>query len=273
MDAISHLLVTYSLNALWQVPLILAAAALCARLMRRAPAAFRHRVWLAALVLSALLPLVSLGRATDDHNAKSTAAEQSQMGSLRPHSNGSTHFFSWWNERSYRQSLLFSPLLTWFLVGGYAAFCAYRLARFAYAWRRTLLFRQLSHPRALPDNLRRAAEQAVGAFHCSNIPVLCSSETAGPVTVGFRRPVLILPERFFTEISEADFSSAICHELAHVQRHDFVSNLLCELLSLPVSLHPATAVIKARIEQTRELACDEIAPPTLPIAPPMPVRC
>lgn len=91
------------------------------------------------------------------------------------------------------------------------------------------------------------------------IQVLYSAETAVPVTMGFRRPTLVLPEKFFASVTEAEFSSAICHELAHTRRHDFVLNLVYELLSLPISIHPATATIKDRIGQTRELVCDEMA--------------
>ncbi len=71
--------------------------------------------------------------------------------------------------------------------------------------------------------------------------------------------MLILPERFFTEVSEPDFSSALCHELAHIQRHDFLLNLLYELVSVPVSFHPAVMCLKNRIALTRELASDETA--------------
>src|SRR4029077_14061527 len=53
--------------------------------------------------------------------------------------------------------------------------------------------------------------------------------------------------------------SRLGHELAHIRRHDFLLNLVYELLILPISFRPAAALIKARIDQTRELACDEIA--------------
>jgi len=36
-------------------------------------------------------------------------------------------------------------------------------------------------------------------------------------------------------------------------------NLICELVSLWVSFHPAAWLMKARINQTRELACDDLA--------------
>jgi hypothetical protein len=103
------------------------------------------------------------------------------------------------------------------------------------------------------------------AFSLPHTPILCSPGSAGPATVGFRRPVLVLPESFFTgNLSEEDLYSAFSHELAHIRRHDFLFNLLTEIVSVPVWFHPCAALIKARIAQTRELACDEIAAPMLP---------
>jgi hypothetical protein len=54
------------------------------------------------------------------------------------------------------------------------------------------------------------------------------------------------------------------HELAHVKRRDFLLNLVHELLILPISFHPATWLIKAHIEESREMACDELAAGSLP---------
>jgi hypothetical protein len=49
-------------------------------------------------------------------------------------------------------------------------------------------------------------------------------------------------------------------------RRDFLFNLLYEVASLPVCFHPCAALIRSRIAQTRELACDEIAAQMLPTA-------
>jgi len=46
--------------------------------------------------------------------------------------------------------------------------------------------------------------------------------------------------------------------MAHVKRRDFLTNLLCEIISLPISFHPLTFLIKQQIDRTRELACDEL---------------
>lgn len=64
------------------------------------------------------------------------------------------------------------------------------------------------------------------------------------MTLGTFRPVLIFPRKYFDTVSEADFASAVAHELAHVRRHDFLLNLIYEVLRLPVSFHPAAFLIK-----------------------------
>src|SRR5581483_4006156 len=53
-------------------------------------------------------------------------------------------------------------------------------------------------------------------------------------------------------------TSAIGHELVHVSRRDYLFNLICELAWLPLSFHPAAALVRRRIRQTRELRCDEL---------------
>jgi len=47
--------------------------------------------------------------------------------------------------------------------------------------------------------------------------------------------------------------------MAHIQRRDFAINFLCELLTLPISFHPAAGLIKVQLASSRELACDELA--------------
>jgi hypothetical protein len=95
------------------------------------------------------------------------------------------------------------------------------------------------------------------------VPILLSLEGKGPATLGIRNPVLVLPEWLLSQASEDEISSTLSHELAHIRRHDFLLNLVYELFLLPISFHPAAALIKARIDQTREWACDEIAAESL----------
>jgi len=129
VDTTSGLLVTYLVNAVWQVPTITIAAALCSRLMRRVPSEYTHRLWVAALLLGTLLPLLSIGTTFGRSATTLTVAAQPQgdAPSLRP--DASTHILSWLQGRSYRQPLFLTPFLTWLLTLLYAASFCYSLAR------------------------------------------------------------------------------------------------------------------------------------------------
>jgi hypothetical protein len=67
-----------------------------------------------------------------------------------------------------------------------------------------------------------------------------------------------LPEKFCHDASEDVLLSVIAHETAHVARRDYLTKLLVEFISLPISFHPVTFFIKRQIERERELACDEL---------------
>jgi TonB family protein len=60
----------------------------------------------------------------------------------------------------------------------------------------------------------------------------------------------------------ADLHTVIAHEFAHIHRKDFLKNLLYQLLSLPVTYHPLHWLTRARITESREMVCDQMATAT-----------
>jgi TonB family protein len=70
--------------------------------------------------------------------------------------------------------------------------------------------------------------------------------------------LIILPESFLNITSEETLTAVLGHELAHIRRRDYGLNLVYEFLSLFVSFHPAVTIMKRKINQTREMACDEL---------------
>jgi beta-lactamase regulating signal transducer with metallopeptidase domain len=257
----SQLLITFLINSMWQIPLVAAIAALCARLVRHAPSAYRHFVWVAALGLCLGLPLASLRSSTDAAGNLSLLASQAgpnDRARLGSQNTPASYRFSLLR-RNHIRAVTFAPLAIAFLVCSYIGVFLYRAARIGWSLRNTIRFRDAGYPRALGNQMSAIANHCADAFVLRNVTILCSPAALVPVTLSFPRPTLILPPRFFTEVSEADFSSVLCHELAHIKRHDFLLNLLYEIVSIPVFFHPAAAVIKNRIAMTRELACDEAA--------------
>jgi hypothetical protein len=85
-----------------------------------------------------------------------------------------------------------------------------------------------------------------------------SCEVSSPMVVGLVAPVLLLPEGFARHTDD-EVRAALCHELAHVKRRDYVVNLICQVVALPVVWHPVTYAVQQRIRRTREMVCDAMA--------------
>lgn len=261
MAETSQLVATFILNAIWQITAITALALLCTKLLYRAPSRFSHGVWIAALGACLLIPTATV--VLQHREATGRASEVAPTAQPDPAAEPSARAIPV-SFHSLSRSVSFSPRILYALLWVYGIVLLFHVARLAWFGYQTRSVCQLAYPRPLPPALARIVEHCVRSFSLPCVSVLCT-ELSGPATLGFGRPLLLLPETFFLDaFPEDDLSSAISHELAHVLRRDFLFNLLYEIASLPVCFHPCVALILSRIAQTRELACDEIAAQMLP---------
>jgi beta-lactamase regulating signal transducer with metallopeptidase domain len=254
IETISRLTQMVLLNAAWQVVAVLLAAAVCARLLRHSPARQTHLIWVGALLLATLVPLwsvwpanlgapeVLLPLAIDEQPAGRAGVAPVAGTSLRPWAGGA-------------------------LAATYLCFVLFRVARLAWAYRRTRGIRSNARFTPLSAPLRQATDHCTAALGVAPVRILRSPRIDGPVTLGWREPVIVLPDNLFEETSSEVLRSVVGHELAHIKRRDFALNLIYELLSIPVAIHPAVAFIKRKVQASRELACDELVADTVLDAP------
>ena len=264
MQTIDRMIVGYLLNSFWQITVIAALALLGSTFLRRAPGRYRYVLWVLCLAACAVVPTATMmmqvraGGPSDGGAA--TFAETSTHVAVA-HQGG----WSFLSLRSRSRPVLFAPVLLNAAAWAYLILLGLRCLQFAWIYRRTSRVRRLAYERSVTPVLAQAAEICRELFSIPAVPLLCSEEIASPSTVGWRNPVLLVPVSFFTDdIREEDAISALSHEMAHIRRGDFALNLVYELISVPLCFHPATAFIKTRIAQTRELACDEMAVRLLP---------
>src|SRR5207253_6406033 len=125
------------------------------------------------------------------------------------------------------------------------------------AWRRTKAIVQSAYECQFPGPVETIMGKCQTAIGVGRVRILCSASVAVPITVGVSNPSIILPERLLRDVDEEVLTSAIGHELVHVARRDYLTNLIYELIYVPLSFHPAAALLRRRIKQTRELCCDE----------------
>ena len=247
MERIDGLVVTFLLNALWQVPIAVAVGLLGDRLLRRAPARLRHALWLAVLMVAVALPAAS---------PWPSRLPASRKASPPPVPDPAAYVATWRAAFPVDESR--------FPAGaGVAVAALWTLSLLAHgcrlglAWNRTRRLARGACPLEIPDGFAPVLARCRSVLGVRDGEILGSPEIASPVTLGALRPLILLPSRFFDSASADETASALGHELAHVRRRDYAVNVLCELLLLPVAFHPAVRCLRRRIAETREMACDE----------------
>ena len=80
-----------------------------------------------------------------------------------------------------------------------------------------------------------------------------------PTTIGWLRPMILLPASTLTGLLPTQIEAILAHELAHIRRHDYLVNLLQSLLETLLFYHPAVWWVSRRIRDEREFCCDELA--------------
>ncbi|MCC6504705.1 MAG: energy transducer TonB [Aquimonas sp.] len=88
--------------------------------------------------------------------------------------------------------------------------------------------------------------------------VLVSEQVSSLMTVGWIRPVILIPASVLTGIPAAHLDLLILHEIAHIRRADWLLNLGQLLVETLLFFHPAVHWISATVRRDRELCCDDL---------------
>lgn len=87
--------------------------------------------------------------------------------------------------------------------------------------------------------------------------LLISKQVAGPVSLGFLDPAILIPRAFLGTLSDAEFDHIVMHELAHLRRRDDWTNLAQRVIGAALPIHPAVYWLSHRMSLEREMACDD----------------
>ncbi len=255
METLSRYLLTFLFNSLWQIPLIAAVAFVACKLMRNGPASHRHAVWVAALFVSILLPLASLRTCRRDAEAVFSAPNAPKLPAIRPGAaTGTTNSFP----LTARGTVLYARTTATILSALYLLFLVFRFAKLARAWMRTVEIRRGALTAVGPPVAMQVWDRCLRAFGLHEVLLCSSPHVTSPVAAGEWRKTIILPEPLLSSTNEDILTTAIGHEMAHLARHDFALNVLYELVSLPIAFHPVSWLIRRILDETREMACDEL---------------
>lgn len=250
MKILETWLLSFLLNSLWQIPLLVAGACVVASVVRRLGPAAEHRVWACALVLASALPACSglpwqwlrvpLAWTVAHHYGEARVSvvmgPGTGLGALP------------------LPSTLFAAV-----AAAYALLCTWFGARFLWRWWRLRALRRDATAVTLSSQTRLFWQQCSVRFRVGSVSLATSPRVFGPVTLGIRRRLVLLPAGMLSRLPESDLRAVIAHEFAHIRRNDFLTNLMYECLALPVSYHPAFRLARQRMMETREMICDQLA--------------
>jgi beta-lactamase regulating signal transducer with metallopeptidase domain len=277
IETLNKFIIAYLLNALWQVPLLWLAAEIIARLMKPVRSAMVHRVWVGCLGLAVLMPAAPLlcpavAKATPGADRIGISAQtgarietQAIVPAAGPKnlldapqvSFGETNQQTVAGQQPAR-SIAWMQLGIRALCVAYVLSVLFALAKLAWGLWRTARLLRGAQPAELAPGLLRVWERCRVRSGLSCVKLLSSPQVTSPSTLTLRGSYILLPKNI-DECAETEMSAALCHELAHIKRHDFLKNLAYELLAAPLSFHPALHGITRGVQVTRELACDDMA--------------
>jgi TonB family protein len=236
--------------------LIFLAAWIASRLARNSGPRLEHRIWVSALILETILPGCAI-QPVDAWRWLSGLL----LSSTAPHT-GEARIVLGPAVANGAGALHFPPFLVAVLLMAYSAVLLYWSGRLAWGLWQTHLILRHSQPIALEDELAQSCVRSSRVFkerqqsESHALEIAASSMISGPVTVGLRRWVLLVPPGFLEGVAPDDLDALLAHEFAHMQRRDFAKNVLYGLLSIPASHHPLLWLTRARLAESRELVCD-----------------
>ena len=79
-----------------------------------------------------------------------------------------------------------------------------------------------------------------------------------PLTVGYLKPVILLPIGTLSSVPPQQLEAILLHELAHIRRKDYLINVLQSVVEMFFFYHPAAWWLSRLIREEREHICDDM---------------
>jgi beta-lactamase regulating signal transducer with metallopeptidase domain len=131
------------------------------------------------------------------------------------------------------------------------------LVRFTAGWGVTRWIRRRAVAMQSAIVLKAAAEATV-RWGLPSATLLASAHVDGPVVVGVRAPAILLPRDLEQHLAADALPPLLAHELAHVQRRDYLANLAQSLADTILWCSPGARWISRVVRETREYCCDDV---------------
>jgi len=246
--------VTWSLlNFLWQGAVLGLALVAGLRISARAPSSLRYAICCAAFGGMVLCPIFTFARLELYHNTQALPTVAAATASLTSLPQADS---VWAASRintliSWMDGHLMAILVIW--LAGALIFCIRVLASIAATERL-----ETASIAPASDDVQSLASNLASKLKVT-VPfrVIISRNVTAPGVIGWRNPSILLPCASLQGLSPEQAETILAHELAHIQRRDYLVNLLQIAVETMLYYHPATWWASRQIRREREHCCDD----------------
>jgi beta-lactamase regulating signal transducer with metallopeptidase domain len=89
------------------------------------------------------------------------------------------------------------------------------------------------------------------------VTVWISEKVESPLTIGFWKPVILLPVAVFNHLSCSQVEAVLTHELYHIKRNDYLINIFLTVAEVIFFFNPFARMMFNMVKKERENSCDD----------------
>lgn len=90
-----------------------------------------------------------------------------------------------------------------------------------------------------------------------HVTLYFSDLVKSPLTLGFVKPLILIPVASLNHLSANQLEAILLHELAHIKRSDYLINIIQSIIEIALFFNPFTQLLGKLIKKERENSCDD----------------
>jgi TonB family protein len=243
------------LHFLWQGALVAIILACILALLSRRSAHARYLAACAALILMAVLPLITFARiVASEHSAANTFPISIPLSiSVTGHGIATPPESLLYRIAVALDRSMPTVLAVW-LTGVVLLFLRLGIGLII---ARRMMYASTQSP---PHELLRVFHRLARRIEVTRpVRLLHSALVQVPAVIGWLRPVVLIPLGCLSGLSLLQVEAILAHELAHICRHDYLISVLQSIVEALLFYHPAVWWVSRHIRREREHCCDDLA--------------
>jgi len=91
-----------------------------------------------------------------------------------------------------------------------------------------------------------------------DVKIWLSELVTSPVTIGYLKPIILIPVAAINNLTPHQLEAVILHELSHIYRYDYFLNLILSFIKTVLYFNPFVKFLVKSVEKEREHSCDEM---------------